>query len=110
MWILTVPSLWSESLETDVLVSYSFTVDYIITINLFNNVKILCCRFFFDFSLTYIGAGMICSHIVNLSLLLGAVVSWGIMWPLISELRGEWYSSSLPESSMSGLQGYKVHH
>ncbi|CAL9053122.1 unnamed protein product [Musa banksii] len=64
--------------------------------------------FFFDFSLTYIGAGMICSHIVNLSLLLGAVVSWGIMWPLISELRGEWYSSSLPESSMSGLQGYKV--
>lgn len=51
---------------------------------------------------------MICSHIVNLSLLLGAVVSWGIMWPLISELRGEWYSSSLPESSMSSLQGYKV--
>ncbi|KAJ6677405.1 OLIGOPEPTIDE TRANSPORTER YGL114W-RELATED [Salix viminalis] len=33
--------------------------------------------FYFSFSMTYIGAGMICSHIVNLSLLLGAVLSWG---------------------------------
>ncbi|KAL6005675.1 Metal-nicotianamine transporter ysl3 [Asimina triloba] len=65
-------------------------------------------RFYFDFSLTYIGAGMICSHLVNLSLLLGAVISWGIMWPLIHGLKGDWYSDSLPESSMKGLQGYKV--
>ncbi|TVU48744.1 hypothetical protein EJB05_00015, partial [Eragrostis curvula] len=28
-------------------------------------------RFFFDFSLTYVGAGMICSHLVNLSTLFG---------------------------------------
>ncbi|KAG1354541.1 Metal-nicotianamine transporter YSL3 [Cocos nucifera] len=64
--------------------------------------------FFFDFSLTYVGAGMICSHLVNLSLLLGAVLSWGVMWPLIGELKGDWYSASLPESSMRSLQGYKV--
>ncbi|XP_072988681.1 probable metal-nicotianamine transporter YSL9 isoform X1 [Typha latifolia] len=64
--------------------------------------------FFFDFSLTYVGAGMICSHIVNISLLLGAILSWGIMWPLISELKGDWYPGSLPESSMRSLQGYKV--
>lgn len=64
--------------------------------------------FFFDFSLTYVGAGMICSHLVNLSLLLGAVLSWGIMWPLISDLKGTWYPDSLPESSMRSLQGYKV--
>ncbi|KAG6504079.1 probable metal-nicotianamine transporter YSL9 [Zingiber officinale] len=64
--------------------------------------------FFFDFSLTYVGAGMICSHIVNLSLLLGAVMSWGIMWPLLSRLKGDWYSDSLPASSMRSLQGYKV--
>ncbi|KAL6127514.1 hypothetical protein ACLB2K_070879 [Fragaria x ananassa] len=31
--------------------------------------------FYFDFSMTYIGAGMICSHLVNLSLLLGASVN-----------------------------------
>ncbi|KAM0935134.1 putative oligopeptide transporter, OPT superfamily [Dioscorea sansibarensis] len=64
--------------------------------------------FFFDFSLTYVGAGMICSHLVNLSLLLGAVLSWGVMWPLISELKGDWYPDTLPESSMRSLQGYKV--
>lgn len=64
--------------------------------------------FFFDFSLTYVGAGMICSYLVNISLLIGAVLSWGVMWPLISELKGKWYNSDLPESSMKSLQGYKV--
>lgn len=53
---------------------------------------------------------MICSHIVNLSLLLGAVLSWGIMWPLISDLKEDWFSGSIPKSSMRSLQGYKVHH
>ncbi|XP_011043724.1 PREDICTED: metal-nicotianamine transporter YSL3-like isoform X1 [Populus euphratica] len=64
--------------------------------------------FYFDFSMTYIGAGMICSHLVNLSLLLGAVLSWGLMWPLIGGLKGEWFPSTLPESSMKSLNGYKV--
>lgn len=64
--------------------------------------------FYFDFSMTYIGAGMICSHLVNLSLLFGAVLSWGVMWPLIGDLKGKWFPSSLPESSMKSLNGYKV--
>lgn len=64
--------------------------------------------FYFDFSMTYIGAGMICSHLVNLSLLLGAVLSWGIMWPLLSGLKGDWFPKTLPESSMKSLNGYKV--
>ncbi|KAG5045795.1 hypothetical protein JHK86_015201 [Glycine max] len=64
--------------------------------------------FYFDFSMTYVGAGMICSHLVNLSLLLGAVISWGIMWPLIRGLKGEWFPASIPESSMKSLNGYKV--
>ncbi|MED6137094.1 Metal-nicotianamine transporter ysl3 [Stylosanthes scabra] len=64
--------------------------------------------FYFDFSMTYVGAGMICSHLVNLSLLLGAVISWGVMWPLIREQKGEWFPTSLPESSMKSLTGYKV--
>ncbi|KAH9724323.1 metal-nicotianamine transporter YSL3 [Citrus sinensis] len=63
--------------------------------------------FYFDFSMTYIGAGMICSHLVNLSLLLGAVLSWGIMWPLITGLKGDWFPKTLPESSMKSLNGYK---
>jgi drug/metabolite transporter (DMT)-like permease len=45
--------------------------------------------------MTFVGAGMICSHLVNLSLLLGAVVSWGIMWPLIKGLKGEWFPASM---------------
>ncbi|GAB4826134.1 Metal-nicotianamine transporter ysl3 [Ancistrocladus abbreviatus] len=64
--------------------------------------------FYFDFSMTYVGAGMICSHLVNLSLLLGAVLSWGVMWPLIGGLKGKWFPSTLPESSMKSLNGYKV--
>ncbi|XP_021763493.1 metal-nicotianamine transporter YSL3-like isoform X1 [Chenopodium quinoa] len=64
--------------------------------------------FYFDFSMTYIGAGMICSHLVNLSLLLGAVLSWGVMWPLIGDMKGTWFPSSLQESSMKSLNGYKV--
>ncbi|XXG43315.1 hypothetical protein AAC387_Pa01g3377 [Persea americana] len=64
--------------------------------------------FYFNFSMMYVGAGMICSHLVNLSLLLGAVISWGVMWPLLRGLKGDWYSASLPESSMRSLEGYKV--
>ncbi|CAI0452622.1 unnamed protein product [Linum tenue] len=64
--------------------------------------------FYFDFSLTYVGAGMICSHLVNFSLLFGAVLSYGVMWPLIDGLKGNWFPSTLPESSMKSLNGYKV--
>ncbi|OWM72204.1 metal-nicotianamine transporter YSL1-like [Punica granatum] len=64
--------------------------------------------FYFDFSMTYVGAGMICSHLVNLSLLLGSVVSYGIMWPLINRLRGDWFPDSLEESNMRSLYGYKA--
>lgn len=64
--------------------------------------------FYFDFSMTYVGAGMICSHLVNLSLLLGAVLSYGMMWPLINRLKGHWFSESLQESDMKSLYGYKV--
>ncbi|KAL6903721.1 hypothetical protein ACP4OV_004534 [Aristida adscensionis] len=65
-------------------------------------------RFYFDFSATYVGVGMICPYIVNVSLLLGAILSWGLMWPLVSTKKGSWYSESLPDSSLQGLQAYKV--
>eukprot|EP00253_Pinus_taeda_P000745 PITA_00745 len=63
-------------------------------------------EFFFDFSATYIGAGMICPHLVNVSILFGAVISWGLMWPLIHNHKGDWYTAS--DESMKGLKGYKV--
>ncbi|XP_073526564.1 uncharacterized protein [Phyllobates terribilis] len=64
--------------------------------------------FYFDYSMSYVGTGMICAHIVNLSLLLGAVLSWGLMWPLISNHEGKWYPDNLPDESMKSLNGYKV--
>ncbi|KAM2075521.1 hypothetical protein FF1_038425 [Malus domestica] len=64
--------------------------------------------FYFDFSMTFVGAGMICSHLVNLSLLLGSLLSFGVMWPLIGRLKGQWFSESLDEYDMKSLYGYKV--
>ncbi|OIW07208.1 hypothetical protein TanjilG_06335 [Lupinus angustifolius] len=64
--------------------------------------------FYFNFSMTFVGAGMICSHLVNLSLLLGAVLSFGVMYPLIDQLKGHWFPNNLEEANMKGLYGYKV--
>ncbi|CAH1454603.1 unnamed protein product [Lactuca virosa] len=56
-------------------------------------------RFYFDFSSTYVGVGMICPYMVNISLLIGAIMSWGIMWPLIEAKKGIWYSADSKQSS-----------
>nr|GMC98968.1 probable metal-nicotianamine transporter YSL7 [Ipomoea batatas] len=65
-------------------------------------------RFYFDFSATYVGVGMICPYLINVSVLFGAILSWGIMWPLIKDRKGHWYPADLSESSLHGLQGYRV--
>jgi len=51
---------------------------------------------------------MICSHLVNLSLLLGAVLSYGVMYPLVDRRKGNWFPENLEETNMKGLYGYKV--
>lgn len=66
------------------------------------------CRFYFDFSPTYVGCGLICPHIVNCSVLLGAIISWGFLWPLISQHAGDWYPADLGSNDFKGLYGYKV--
>lgn len=65
-------------------------------------------RFYFDFSATYVGVGMICPYIINISLLVGGILSWAVMWPLIDAKKGDWYAADLKKSSLHGLQGYKV--
>ncbi|VAH41603.1 unnamed protein product [Triticum turgidum subsp. durum] len=65
-------------------------------------------EFYFDFSPTYIGCGLICPHIVNCSALLGAIISWGFLWPYISTKAGEWYPANLGSNDFKGLYGYKV--
>lgn len=64
--------------------------------------------FYFDFSPTYVGCGLICPHIVNCSVLLGAIISWGLLWPFISQHAGDWYSADLGSNDFKGLYGYKV--
>ncbi|KAK9992784.1 hypothetical protein SO802_022487 [Lithocarpus litseifolius] len=65
-------------------------------------------RFYFDFSATYVGVGMICPYIINISVLLGGIISWGLMWPLIEDRKGDWYRADLGSGSFSGIQGYRV--
>ncbi|KAL6874368.1 hypothetical protein ACP4OV_013388 [Aristida adscensionis] len=64
--------------------------------------------FYFDFSPTYIGCGLITSHAVNCSTLLGAIISWGFLWPYISTKAGSWYPANLGSNDFKGLYGYKV--
>ncbi|AES78364.1 putative oligopeptide transporter, OPT superfamily [Medicago truncatula] len=64
--------------------------------------------FYFDFSPTYVGCGLICPHIVNCSVLLGAIVSWGFLWPFVSKHAGDWYPADLGNNDFKGLYGYKV--
>jgi hypothetical protein len=55
-----------------------------------------------------VGVGMICPYLVNISVLLGGVISWGIMWPYIEHKRGDWYPATLKPSSLRGMVGYRV--
>ncbi|KAI3950667.1 hypothetical protein MKW92_053707 [Papaver armeniacum] len=65
-------------------------------------------KFYFDFSSTYVGVGMITPYSINLSMLLGSIVSWGLMWPLIEQNEGKWYPAHLASNNLSGIQGYRV--
>ena len=53
-------------------------------------------------------AGMICPHIVNVSMMLGAILSWGILWPYIDGKAGDWFPVGLKEHDFKGLFGYQV--
>ncbi|CAN1838934.1 Probable metal-nicotianamine transporter YSL6, partial [Linum perenne] len=64
--------------------------------------------FYFDFSPTYVGCGLICPHIVNCSCLFGAIISWGFLWPFVSKQAGDWYPADLGSNDFKGLYGYKV--
>ncbi|KAL8134567.1 hypothetical protein AgCh_009549 [Apium graveolens] len=45
---------------------------------------------------------------VNCSLLVGAIISWGILWPYVSQRAGDWYPAGLKSHDFKGLYGYKV--
>ena len=51
---------------------------------------------------------MICPYLINISVLVGAILSWGVMWPLIKARKGDWYAADLSDSNLRGVQGYRV--
>ncbi|GFS34338.1 YELLOW STRIPE like 6 [Actinidia rufa] len=42
------------------------------------------------------------------SVLLGAIISWGVLWPYISQHAGDWYPADLGSNDFKGLYGYKL--
>ncbi len=54
---------------------------------------------YMDYTLAYIGAGFITPLAVNVSIMIGAVLSWGIAWPLIANREGDWYEAGLTSHS-----------
>ncbi|KAL6619509.1 hypothetical protein ACP70R_034648 [Stipagrostis hirtigluma subsp. patula] len=64
-------------------------------------------RFFFDFSATYVGLGLIIPYIISFGLLFGAIISWGVLYPFLESKKGQWYLTDSP-TSLNGLNGYKV--
>ncbi|WMV17677.1 hypothetical protein MTR67_011062 [Solanum verrucosum] len=90
------------------MMGFIFIVSFLGLFSLVPLRKSSSCRFYFDFSPTYVGCGLICPHIVNCSVLFGAIISWGILWPLISQRAGDWYPADLGSNDFKGLYGYKV--
>lgn len=65
------------------------------------------CRFYFDFSASFVGLGMIIPHVVNFGLLFGGIISGAIIFPFLETKRGQWYVTESP-STLNGINGYKV--
>ncbi len=46
--------------------------------------------------------------VVNISMLLGSILTWGVLWPYITKKAGDWYPAGLSSTNFAGLYGYKV--
>lgn len=69
---------------------------------------LLRCSFYISLNGTYVGIGMISPHLINVSMLFGSIISWGIMRPYIRSKRGIWYDADLQETNLKSFSGYKV--
>lgn len=73
-----------------------------------HEIVLYSCSFYFNFSATYVGVGMICPTVVSMSMLVGTILSSAIMLPYIESKKGVWYNAFYKENSMMGIYGYKV--
>ncbi|XP_017217776.1 probable metal-nicotianamine transporter YSL7 [Daucus carota subsp. sativus] len=63
--------------------------------------KFLSFSFLWGFFQWFFTAGNDCATV-------GAILSWGLMWPRIENQEGHWYKSRLSSSNLHGIQGYRV--
>ena len=52
--------------------------------------------------------GMIVPQIVNCSMMCGAILAWGILWPIFDTKAGKWYDSDLKSDDVRGRYGYEI--
>ncbi|GBF93781.1 metal-nicotianamine transporter-like [Raphidocelis subcapitata] len=65
-------------------------------------------RWLFDFSMLQVGVGLMAPLGVAWSLLVGAVLSWGVLWPVLSGRSGTWFPEDAAASDARGLYGYQL--
>jgi len=62
----------------------------------------------FDFQMPLLGVGLMAPTGVAWSMLVGAVISWGVLWPVIASKAGVWYPADLGAWDGRGLFGYQI--
>jgi hypothetical protein len=62
----------------------------------------------FDFQLPLVGVGIMAPVNVAWSMLVGAVLCWGLIWPLVWSKEGTWYAKDLPVWDPRGQLGYLI--
>eukprot|EP00775_Hariotina_reticulata_P007935 gene7935-8131_t len=60
----------------------------------------------FDFELSFVGLGLIAPVSVAWSMIVGGIISWGLLWPVFSGKQGSWFPAGLAEWDTRGVYGY----
>ncbi|XP_040987864.1 probable metal-nicotianamine transporter YSL14 [Juglans microcarpa x Juglans regia] len=64
--------------------------------------------FYFEFYTVHVGVGMLCPYSTTFSLLVGSILSWGILFPFLRSKRGIWYDSVVDARfDYRGFGGYR---
>lgn len=62
----------------------------------------------FDFQLPLVGLGILAPISVTWSVLIGGLVSWGLLWPVLSSKEGKWFPRELQPWDIRGVFGYRL--
>jgi hypothetical protein len=65
-------------------------------------------KWFFDFQMPLVGIGLMAPLGIAWSMLVGAIISWGVLWPVLDAKKGAWYPADLSAWDARGLFGYQL--